>query len=86
MEFLQKLLASDFMGHGYCYLWRPEIVWLHVISHTLISLAYYSIPITLLYAVVDGPLSRRVIACETLLQREGPRLPASTLLVPELYQ
>ena len=28
MEFLKKLFASDFMAHGFCYLWKPEIVWL----------------------------------------------------------
>src|SRR2546422_1806042 len=51
IEFLKHLFDSDFMGHGYCYLWKPEIVWLHVVSDTLITLAYYSIPITLVYFV-----------------------------------
>ncbi len=39
------------MGHGYCYLWRPEIVWLQVGSDALITLAYYSIPVSLVYFV-----------------------------------
>ncbi len=39
------------MPHGHCYLWRPEIVWLHVVSDTCIALAYFSIPITLGYFV-----------------------------------
>ena len=51
LDFLRNLLASDFMGHGYCYLWRPEIVWLHVGSDALITLAYYSIPVSLVYFV-----------------------------------
>ena len=51
LDFWRKLFASDFMGHGYCYLWRPEIVWLHVGSDALITLAYYSIPISLIYFV-----------------------------------
>jgi signal transduction histidine kinase len=51
LEFLRNLFASDFMGHGYCYLWRPEIVWLHVGSDALITLAYYSIPVSLVYFV-----------------------------------
>jgi signal transduction histidine kinase len=51
LDFLKNLLDSDFMAHGYCYLWRPEIVWLHVVSDALITLAYYSIPITLIYFV-----------------------------------
>ena len=37
------------MPHGYCYLWDPGLVWLHVISDTLIATAYLSIPVTLLY-------------------------------------
>ena len=51
LSFLRNLFTSDFMGHGYCYLWRPEIVWLHVGSDTLITLAYYSIPVSLVYFV-----------------------------------
>lgn len=49
MDFLKKLFAADFMPHGHCYFWRPEIVWLHVVSDSLITLAYYSIPVALVY-------------------------------------
>jgi PAS domain S-box-containing protein len=41
----------DFMPHGYCYLWNPRIVWLHVISDGLIALSYYCIPLALVYLV-----------------------------------
>jgi PAS domain S-box-containing protein len=51
VEFLRKLFASDFMSHGYCYLWKPEIVWLHVVSDAFIAMAYYAIPITLVWFV-----------------------------------
>src|SRR5260370_15609984 len=51
LEFLNKLFSSDFMGHGYCYLWQPGIVWLHVISDTMIALSYYVIPLALVYFV-----------------------------------
>src|ERR1041385_5377278 len=51
-EFLKDLLSADgFMPHGHCYLWRPALIWLHVISDTLVALAYTSIPFTLLYFV-----------------------------------
>ena len=50
-EFLEKLFSSDFMPHGYCYLWKPGLVWLHVVSDTLIALAYFSIPVTLVYFI-----------------------------------
>jgi PAS domain S-box-containing protein len=50
-EFLEKLFWSDFMPHGYCYSWKPGLVWLHVVSDVLIALAYFSIPITLAYFI-----------------------------------
>jgi len=50
-EFLIKLFSSDFMPHGYCYLWNPGIVWLHAVSDGLITLAYYFIPLMLVYLV-----------------------------------
>jgi hypothetical protein len=37
-EFLESLFSSDFMPHGYCYLWKPGLVWLHLISDALIAL------------------------------------------------
>ena len=42
---------GDFMPHGMCYLWQPGVLWLNVVSDALITLAYFSIPFTLLYFV-----------------------------------
>ncbi len=39
------------MPHGMCYEWNPGIIWLNVVSDGLIALAYYSIPLTLVYFV-----------------------------------
>lgn len=50
-NFFQKLFSSDFMPHGYCYLWRPEIVWLHALSDGAITLSYLFIPLALIYFV-----------------------------------
>src|SRR4051794_32484765 len=47
MNLLGRILSTDFMPHGYCFLWVPEILWLHVVSDALIALAYFAIPITL---------------------------------------
>jgi signal transduction histidine kinase len=33
-----------FMPHGMCYLWRPDLLWLHVGSDAVIALSYFSIP------------------------------------------
>lgn len=52
IELIEKLFSSDtFIPHGHCYLWQPELVWLHILSDSLIVLAYYSIPLTLVYFV-----------------------------------
>jgi PAS domain S-box-containing protein len=43
--------SGSFIPHGHCYLWKPGLVWLHLISDAIIALAYYSIPLTLFYFV-----------------------------------
>ena len=35
----------------FCYLWSPGVLWLHVVSDSLIALAYATIPVTLVYFV-----------------------------------
>ena len=51
-EYLDGLFSSaGFMPHGMCYQWQPGILALHVIADSLIALAYFSIPFTLLYFV-----------------------------------
>jgi len=50
--FLKDLLGSDgFMPHGYCYRWQADVVWLNVVADLLITLAYYAIPLLLIYLV-----------------------------------
>jgi PAS domain S-box-containing protein len=51
LEFFRNIFVSDFVPHGYCLLWNKDLVWLHVVSDSLITIAYYSIPLTLLYFV-----------------------------------
>ncbi|MEC4817344.1 MAG: histidine kinase dimerization/phospho-acceptor domain-containing protein, partial [Scytonema sp. PMC 1069.18] len=51
MDFFQSFFSGNFIPHGHCYLWKPELVSLHVISDIIIALSYYSIPLTLLYFV-----------------------------------
>jgi PAS domain S-box-containing protein len=61
MRFFEQLLSSDFMPHGFCYLWNPRILWLHVISDGLIALSYYFIPFILIYFIRknrDLPVNR----------------------------
>ncbi|MEA5580177.1 PAS domain S-box protein [Nodularia harveyana UHCC-0300] len=75
MEFLDIFFSREFIPHGHCYLWKPGLVWLHVISDSLIAIAYYSIPMMLVYFVrkrQDVPFvgillmfSTFIIACGT---------------------
>ena len=52
LDSFRRLLAEDnFMPHGMCYLWQPGVLGLHVVSDALITLAYFSIPFTLIYFV-----------------------------------
>jgi PAS domain S-box-containing protein len=47
------IIAELFIPHGHCYLWKPELVGLHIISDALTALAYYSIPLMLVYFVAQ---------------------------------
>ncbi len=40
-----------FIPHGHCYLWKTGLVSLHLISDSLIAVAYFLIPIMLVYIV-----------------------------------
>ena len=52
MEILRKLFGSgDFMPHGMCYLWNSRLIYLHVISDSLIALSYFAIPVILVWFV-----------------------------------
>jgi len=52
MRFSAELVGSGgFMPHGYCYLWNMPLVWLHVISDSLIALSYFAIPVVLIWFV-----------------------------------
>lgn len=41
--------SETFMPYGHCFLWQPEILWLHTLSDAGIVFAYLLIPFVLLY-------------------------------------
>lgn len=48
LDLIRSFFSSGtFIPHGHCYLWKPALVWLHILSDSTIALAYYSISITL---------------------------------------
>ncbi|MGK7920115.1 MAG: PAS domain S-box protein [Trichodesmium sp.] len=51
-QLIQNIFSPEqFMPHGQCYLWESGLVWLHASSDILTGIAYYSIPIMLVYFV-----------------------------------
>ncbi|NEO56431.1 MAG: PAS domain S-box protein [Okeania sp. SIO3B5] len=40
-----------YISHGHCYLWNPSLVSLHLVSDFLIAIAYFSIPLMLVYFI-----------------------------------
>jgi len=71
MDFLRQLFRSgDFTPHGYCYLWNPGLVWLNVISDGVIALAYFTIPVALVWFIRkrrDVPFSWMYILFSTFI-------------------
>ena len=56
MDFFSHwIVPSQFMPHGHCYLWSPTLLWLYVVSDTIIFISYYTIPVTLLYFLKKRP-------------------------------
>ena len=47
-SFVRLFMSSSFQPHGYCYQWNSGLVWLHVLSDVVITVAYFTIPLTLL--------------------------------------
>ena len=50
-DFMNFLLGPEMPPHGHCYLWNDDLVRLHVTSDVLITIAYFTIPVALVYLV-----------------------------------
>lgn len=51
MEFVNKLFDGNFMPHGHCLRWLPDLLFLHVTGDVLTVIAYFVIPLALIYLV-----------------------------------
>src|SRR6202790_411354 len=48
MHFLSHWATSEgLMPRGFCYQWKPALIWLHAVSDFLIAVSYFSIPLAL---------------------------------------
>ena len=49
-SFLAAIFSENsFTPHGFCLAWEPVLLWLHVVSDSVVALAYYTIPFAILY-------------------------------------
>ncbi|MEG4144459.1 ATP-binding protein [Microcoleus sp. Pol12B5] len=48
-DLLSTFFSNNFIPHGHCYLWKPGLVWLHLTSDALTTLAYYSVAVAIVY-------------------------------------
>jgi hypothetical protein len=52
LEPLRSIVSSvGFEPHGHCFLWTPGLLWLYVVSDSVIALSYYAIPLALILFV-----------------------------------
>lgn len=47
--------SASYVPHGYCLLWRPDLVAMHAVSDFVIAAAYFSIPVAILYFARKRP-------------------------------
>jgi signal transduction histidine kinase len=56
LEPLRNIVSSvGFEPHGHCFLWTPGLLWLYVVSDSVIALSYYAIPLALIRFVRKRP-------------------------------
>ena len=51
MGLIDRLVDGSLMPHGYCLLWRADLVFLHFSGDLITALAYFSIPAALVHLV-----------------------------------
>lgn len=47
--------VNEYLPHGFCIAWNPQLLAMHVISDLLIAIAYFSIPIGIVYVAKRRP-------------------------------
>jgi hypothetical protein len=53
------MFESVGLAHGFCFLWNPELLWLHILSDSVIALAYFLIQVALIRIVVPIRIAPR---------------------------
>lgn len=55
VDWIAKLMDGSYMPHGHCLAWQPDLLFMHVGSDILITIAYFSIPATLTLVALKRP-------------------------------
>ncbi|MGQ0529278.1 MAG: sensor histidine kinase [Panacagrimonas sp.] len=48
-DWTSMMTGEGLLPHGVCYLRKPDLIWLHVISDGVIAFSYFMIPVALVY-------------------------------------
>lgn len=71
MSISSWLFSTDpFVPHGFCLLWRPDLIWTHVIADAVIGISYFTIPlflVTLTRRRKDLVFSKAFVAAATFI-------------------
>ena len=59
MKFFDQLMNGDYMPHGHCLLWKPDLLIMNVASDLLITLSYFAIPAALVVYGRQKPMPYR---------------------------
>jgi PAS domain S-box-containing protein len=49
---LTNISSSTYLPHGFCFLWNPRLLWLHVLSDSVIFVSYTVIALTLTLLII----------------------------------
>jgi diguanylate cyclase (GGDEF)-like protein/PAS domain S-box-containing protein len=60
---LTNIFSTTYLPHGFCFLWNPRLLWLHVISDVVIGISYLVIAGTLARLV---QMSRREVPFQSI--------------------
>ncbi|MEG4841996.1 ATP-binding protein [Microcoleus sp. B9-D4] len=66
-DLLSTFFSNNFIPHGHCYLWKPGLVWLHLTSDALTTLAYYSVAVAIVYFTTE----RKDLSAHTVMLLVG---------------
>jgi PAS domain S-box-containing protein len=54
-SFSELFSGTGLTPHGFCLLWQPGLIWLHLVSDAITGVSYYAIPVALAYFVWKRP-------------------------------